>query len=38
MMFAQKPAKLSAAMADTLENAEEDLTRLMRNLRLDVAV
>ena len=31
-MFAQKPAKLKAAMADILENAEADLTPLMRNL------
>ncbi len=32
MVFAQKPAKLKAAMADLLENAEADLTPLMRNL------
>jgi transposase len=32
MVFAQKPAKLKAAMADILENAESDLTPLMRNL------
>ena len=32
MVFAQKPAKLKAAMADILENAEADLTPLMRNL------
>jgi transposase len=32
MVFAQKPAKLKAAMADILENAEVDLTPLMRNL------
>jgi transposase len=32
MLFAQKPAKLKAAMADILENAEADLTRQMRNL------
>jgi transposase len=32
MVFAQKPAKLKAAMADILENAETDLTPLMRNL------
>ncbi len=32
MVFAQKPAKLKAAMADVLENAEADLTPLMRNL------
>jgi transposase len=32
MGFAQKPAKLKAAMADILENAEADLTPLMRNL------
>jgi len=30
MVFAQKPAKLKAAMADILENAEADLTPLMR--------
>src|ERR1700733_13883191 len=32
MVFAEKPAKLKAAMADVLENAEADLTPLMRNL------
>jgi transposase len=32
MVFAQKPAKLKATMADILENAEADLTPLMRNL------
>jgi transposase len=32
MVFAQKPAKLKPAMADILENAEADLTPLMRNL------
>ena len=32
MVFAQTPAKLKAAMADILENAEADLTPLMRNL------
>lgn len=32
MVFAQKPAKLKAAMADILENAEADLTSPMRNL------
>src|ERR1700677_4214401 len=32
MVFAQKLAKLKAAMADILENAEADLTPLMRNL------
>jgi transposase len=32
MVFAQKPAKLRAAMADILENAEADLTLQMRNL------
>src|SRR5271154_6334309 len=32
MVFAQKPAKLKAAMADILENAEADLTPQMRNL------
>jgi transposase len=32
MVFAQTPAKLKAAMADILENAEADLTPQMRNL------
>ena len=32
MAFAQRPAKLKAAMADVLENAEADLTPQMRNL------
>src|ERR1700677_318828 len=32
MVFAQKPAKLKAAMADILENTEKALTPLMRNL------
>jgi transposase len=32
MVFAQKLAKLKAAMADILENAEADLTPEMRNL------
>src|ERR1700754_283753 len=32
MVFAQKPAKLKAAMADVLENAENALTPTMRNL------
>jgi len=32
MVFAQKPAKLRAAMADVLENAENKLTLMMRNL------
>jgi transposase len=32
MVFAQKPAKLKAAMADILENAEDNLTPMMRNL------
>ena len=32
MVFAQKPTKLKAAMADILENADADLTPLMRNL------
>jgi len=32
LVFAQTPAKLKAAMADILENAEADLTPLMRNL------
>jgi transposase len=31
MVFAQKPAKLKAAMADVLENAENALTPMMRN-------
>jgi transposase len=31
-VFAQKPAKLKAAMADILENAEADLTPQMSNL------
>jgi transposase len=31
-VFAQTPAKLKAAMADILENAESDLTPRMRNL------
>src|ERR1700750_829045 len=31
MVFAQRPAKLKAAMADILENAEADLTPQMRN-------
>jgi len=30
MVFAQRPAKLKAAMADILENAETDLTPQMR--------
>jgi transposase len=32
MVFAQTPAKLKAAMADILENADADLTPQMRNL------
>jgi transposase len=32
LVFAQTPAKLKAAMADILENAESDLTPRMRNL------
>ncbi len=32
MVFAQKPAKLKAAMADVLENADNVLTPMMRNL------
>jgi transposase len=32
LVFGKKPAKLKAAMADILENAEADLTPLMRNL------
>ncbi len=32
MVFEKKPAKLKTAMADILENAEADLTPLMRNL------
>ena len=32
MVFAKKPAKLKAAMADVLENADDDLTPMMRNL------
>ena len=32
MVFAQKPAKLKAAMADVLENGENALTPMMRNL------
>jgi transposase len=32
MVFAQKPAKLRAAMADVLENAENELTPVMRSL------
>jgi transposase len=32
MVFAQKPAKLKAAMADVLENAENALTPMVRNL------
>ncbi len=32
MVFAQTPAKLKAAMADILENAEADLTPQIRNL------
>lgn len=32
MVFAQKPAKLKAAMTDVLENAENELTPIMRSL------
>src|ERR1700744_1334204 len=32
MVFAQKPAKLKAAMADVLENGENALTPMMRHL------
>jgi transposase len=32
MVFAQTPAKLKAAMADVIENPENALTPLMRNL------
>ncbi len=32
LVFAQRPAKLKAVMADVLENAEADLTPMMRNL------
>lgn len=32
MVFAQKPARLKAAMTDILENAEADLTPQMRDL------
>jgi transposase len=32
MVLAQRPAKLKAAMADILENAETDLTPQMRSL------
>ena len=32
MVFAKSPAKLKAVMADILENAEADLTPIMRNL------
>lgn len=32
MVFAQKPAKLKAAMTDVLENAENTLTPMMRNM------
>jgi hypothetical protein len=32
MVFAQKPARLKAAMAEALENAEADLTPRMRHL------
>ena len=33
MVFAQKPAKLKAAMANVLENAENALTPMMENRR-----
>ncbi len=32
MVFAQRPAKLKAAMVDILENADADLTPRMRSL------
>src|SRR6202012_5473415 len=32
MVFAQKPTKLKAGMADVLENADNALTPMMRNL------
>ena len=32
LVFAKRPAQLRAAMADVLENAEADLTPMMRNL------
>ena len=32
LVFAQTPAKIKAAMAEVLENAEADLTPMMRNL------
>ncbi len=32
MVFAQKPAKLKAAMADVLDNADNALTPMMRNM------
>ena len=32
MVFAQKPAKLKAAMVDVLENADNALTPMMRNI------
>ncbi len=32
LVFAKRPAQLKAAMADVLENAEADLTPMMRNL------
>ena len=32
LVFAQRPAQLKAVMADVLENAEADLTPMMRNL------
>ncbi len=32
LVFAKRPAQLKAAMADVLENAESDLTPMMRNL------
>jgi transposase len=32
LVFAQRPARLKAAMAEVLENAEADLTPMMRNL------
>ena len=32
LVFAKRPAQFKAAMADILENAEADLTPMMRNL------
>ncbi len=38
LVFAQTPAKLKAAMADVLENAEADLTPMMRNQSFGIQV